>query len=317
MPINLRQVQDVYKDAGDNIIFATMKLNRQDHASDLETIQDLSERLPAFINSMNIRYPDSGLAVAFGLSRNAWDYLFPDAKVPAELEEFQAIEGPKFTAPNTPADLFFHIRARNSAVPFEIMSEVMDRIRANVTTIDETHGFRNFEGRAIIGFVDGTENPSALDTPEYAVIGDEDPDYINGSYAFAQKYLHNMEAWNKLKIEQQERAIGRKKYSDVELEDEEKAPNAHNVASQDNEGGVEHKIVRMNVPFADPAKNVNGTYFIGYARHWTVTKRMLNNMFSKSDRLLDFSTPITGEVFFIPSKATLDAIVDDDLPAKD
>ncbi len=310
MAIDLKAVQSVYKDAGSNIIFSTMDLKRQDHDADLEMIQDLAEHLPAFENSLNIRYPDAGLAVAFGFSRKSWDYLFPNAKRPKELEEFEPVVGPKYTAPATPADLFFHVRAKDSAVPFELMTMVMERIQDNVTVLDETHGFRYFEGRAIIGFVDGTENPSALDTPDYAVIGDEDPDFINGSYAFAQKYAHDMEAWNKLKTEQQEQAIGRKKFNDVELEDEQKAPNAHNIVSQDNEGGVEHKIVRMNVPFSNPTEGVNGTYFIGYAQHWEVTKRMLEGMFTKSDRLLDFSTPKTGEVFFIPSFTVLSKIAD-------
>jgi putative iron-dependent peroxidase len=310
LPIDLKDVQSVYKDAGDNIIFTTMDLNRQEQAADLAAIQDLAEHIPAFTNSLNVRYPEAGLAVAFGFSRKAWDYLFPGQKRPAELEEFAPISGPKYTAPATPADLFFHIRAKNSAVPFEFMSMVMDRIRDHVTVIDETHGFRYFEGRAIIGFVDGTENPSAMDTPDYALVGDEDPDFIDGSYAFAQKYAHNMEAWNKLKVEQQEQAIGRKKFTDVELEDDQKAPNAHNIVSQDNKDGVEHKIVRMNVPFANPAEGENGTYFIGYARHWEVTKRMLTGMFTNSDRLLDFSTPTSGEVFFIPSLSLLGKIAD-------
>ncbi|KRM71894.1 Dyp-type peroxidase [Lacticaseibacillus brantae] len=313
MPIDLRDVQDVYKDAGDDIIFATMNLLRQDQSSDLEVVQDLAEHLPAFINSMNIRYPDAHLAVAFGFSANAWHYLFPNAKAPKELVEFEPVEGPKYTAVATPADLFFHIRSTNSAVPFELMSEIMTIIKDNTTVVDETHGFRYFEGRAIIGFVDGTENPSALDTPEYAVIGDEDPDFIDGSYAFAQKYLHNMDAWNKLKVEQQEKAIGRKKFNDIELKDEEKAENAHNVVSQDNKDGIEHKIVRMNVPFSNPAESINGTYFIGYSRYYSVTRRMLEGMFNNSDRLLDFSTPITGELFFIPSKAVLADIADGEL----
>ena len=313
MTIDLRDVQDVYKDAGSDIIFATFDLKRQDPASDKAMIADLAEHLPAFINSMNIRYPEAKLAVAFGLSRKAWDYLFPEAARPKELENFQSIVGPKYTAVATPADLFFHIRSQNSAVPFELMSEIMAIIEANTVTFDETHGFRYFEGRAIIGFVDGTENPSALDTPEYAVIGDEDPAFENGSYAFAQKYQHNLDAWNDLSTEDQEKAIGRKKFNDLELDDEAKLANSHNVVSQDNDGGVEHKIVRMNVPFSNPAEKINGTYFIGYARHWTVTKRMLQGMFEKSDRLLDFSTPLTGELFFIPSKSVLGKIADGEL----
>ena len=313
MTIDLRDVQDVYKDAGSDIIFATFDLKREDPASDKAMIADLAEHLPAFINSMNIRYPEAKLAVAFGLSRKAWDYLFPEATRPQELENFQSIVGPKYTAVATPADLFFHIRSQNSAVPFELMSEIMAIIEANTITLDETHGFRYFEGRAIIGFVDGTENPSALDTPEYAIIGDEDPAFENGSYAFAQKYQHNLDAWNDLSTEDQEKAIGRKKFNDLELDDEAKLANSHNVVSQDNDGGVEHKIVRMNVPFSNPAEKINGTYFIGYARHWTVTKRMLQGMFEKSDRLLDFSTPLTGELFFIPSKSVLGKIADGEL----
>ena len=313
MTIDLRDVQDVYKDAGSDIIFATFDLKREDPASDKAMIADLAEHLPAFINSMNIRYPEAKLAVAFGLSRKAWDYLFPEATRPKELENFQSIVGLKYTAVATPADLFFHIRSQNSAVPFELMSEIMAIIEANTITLDETHGFRYFEGRAIIGFVDGTENPSALDTPEYAIIGDEDPAFENGSYAFAQKYQHNLDAWNDLSTEDQEKAIGRKKFNDLELDDEAKLANSHNVVSQDNDGGVEHKIVRMNVPFSNPAEKINGTYFIGYARHWTVTKRMLQGMFEKSDRLLDFSTPLTGELFFIPSKSVLGKIADGEL----
>lgn len=69
----------------------------------------------------------------------------------------------------------------------------------------------------------------------------------------------------------------------------------------------------MNVPYGDPSRGVAGTYFIGYARHFTVTQRMLENMFSQSDRLLDFSTPITGNAFFIPAKSLLARIADGDL----
>lgn len=313
MTINLRDVQGVYKDAGEDITFVTLALKREDRDADLAAIQDLAEKLPTFVNSMNIRYPEGGLACSFGLSRAAWDYLFPNAAHPAELENFEPVVGPKYTAVHVPADLFFHVRGKNSAIPYEIMSNVMTVIQDNVNVLDETHGFRYFEGRSIIGFVDGTENPISLETPEYAVIGDEDPEFINGSYAFAQKYIHDLDAWDNLPVELQEKAIGRKKFTDVELDDDEKAPNAHNVVTQDNEGGIEHKIVRMNVPFANPAEGVKGTYFIGYARHWAVTKRMLTGMFEESDRLLDFSDPVTGELFFIPSRTVLGKIADGEL----
>lgn len=190
---------------------------------------------------------------------------------------------------------------------------VMEILRPITTVEDETHCSRYMEGRSIVGFIDGTENPAGIESMDYTLIDKEqDPEFENGSYAFAQKYIHNMDAWKKLKTEDQEKAIGRHKFSDRELDDDEKLKNAHNVVSKDEEGGVEHKIVIMNVPFSDPAKNITGTYFIGYSKDFAITNRMLTNMFTKSDRLLDFSTPITGNLFFIPSKTTLEKIADGD-----
>ncbi|EHE86240.1 peroxidase family protein [Latilactobacillus curvatus CRL 705] len=318
MAITPTDAQDVFKDAGENIIFVTQKLNRQDAEADKAAVTELAARIPAIINSMNIRYPDAHLRVAFGIGSDAWDYLFPNAPKPKELEPFKAIPSPKHDAVATGGDLFFHIRAKEMAVCYEVLDQMMQFISDNATTIDETHGFRYFEGRAIIGFIDGTENPAIDETAEYALVGDEDPEFINGSYAFAQKYIHTMDSWNHTSTEEQEKTIGRKKFSDLELADAEKPTNAHNVVSQDNEGGVEHKIVRMNVPYANPGEKMTGTYFIGYSRTWSVTKRMLTNMFvgkpaGNYDHLLDFSEPTTGALFFIPSKTTLAKIAEEEL----
>ena len=310
MSINPADAQDVYRDAGDNIMFTTYLINRDDLSGDREALAEFADRLAAIERSMVIRYPDADLKVAFGIGATAWRLLFPTANRPKELVDFTGVTGPKYSAPATPADLFLHVRAKTMAVVYEVLDQAREFLRDWTTVVDETPGFRYFEGRAIIGFIDGTENPAGQDATQYALIGDEDPEFINGSYAFAQKYTHNMDAWNGLHTEDQEKAIGRHKFSDRELDDDEKLPNAHNIASQDNDGDIEHKIVRMNVPYAEPGKGIVGTYFIGYARHFTVTQRMLTNMFSQSDRLLDFSTPIPGAAFFIPSRRLLEKIAD-------
>ena len=52
MSIDLKDVQDVYKDAGENIIFSTLMLKRDDLAHDQEIIANLAEHLPAFILSL-------------------------------------------------------------------------------------------------------------------------------------------------------------------------------------------------------------------------------------------------------------------------
>ena len=104
-------------------------------------------------------------------------------------------------------------------------------------------------------------------------------------------------------LEEQEKVIGRRKFNDVELSDEEKPQNAHNAVTNI---GDDLKIVRANMPFANTSKGEYGTYFIGYASTFTTTRQMLESMFignpvGNTDRLLDFSTAVTGTLFFAPS----------------
>lgn len=314
MPINVQAAQDVWKDVGEHVQFTVLKLNRDNPQTDREVIQEFTDRSQAIIRSLRIRdshlAADSGLKVAFGFSSSAWDYLFPNAPKPKELETYTGLTGPEYEMPATEGDIFFHIRASNEAVVYEAQTQFRRFLNDITNVVDETKGFRYFEGRAIIGFIDGTEAPAVEDAADYAIVGDEDPTFINGSYAFAQKWHHNMDFWEHLKTEAQEKAVGREKFTDLELEDEDKYQNAHNVSSKVDVDGEEQKIIRMNVPYSDPAAGNTGTYFMGYSRHWTVTKLMLQQMLDTSDFLLTFSTILSGQLFFIPSRTLLADIAD-------
>ena len=313
MEVNANLAQDVFKDAGESVIFLMLSLKREDIEKEREIIADMADRMEAIQRSMNIRVAPETVKLSFGFSNRAWEYLFPTAKKPKELEDFQGVNGEHHTAPATPADLFLHVRAGQAATSYLVVDQIMSFLRPVVDVVDETHGFHYLEGRAIIDFIDGTENPVGEEAKEWAIIGAEDPEFINGSYAFAQKYIHDLDAWRALPTEVQEKYVGRRKYSDLELSDEEKDPRAHNIISQDNRDGEEHKIVRMNVVFANPGEGVRGTYFIGYARHWDVTRQMVTNMFTQDDRLLEYSTAEKGQLFFIPSKEILERIAEGEL----
>jgi len=313
MVMNPSKAQDVWKDAGEHVQFTVLELNRKDQAKEQEAIQEFVDRYQAIIRSLRIRDNGGNLKTSLGFSSDAWDYLFPNAPKPKELEPYQTLSGEKYTMPATKGDLFLHIRANDEAVVYELLRQCRLFLKDFTTVVDETKGFRYFEGRAIIGFIDGTEAPQVEDAAHYAIIGDEDPFFENGSYAFAQKWCHHMDIWNQLTTEDQEKAVGRKKFSDLELEDHEKFANAHNVASQATINGVEQKIVRMNVPYSDPVAGNTGTYFIGYSRYWKVTKTMLENMLKKNDYLLSFSDILSGQLFFIPSRPLLDKIADGEL----
>jgi putative iron-dependent peroxidase len=195
---------------------------------------------------------------------------------------------------------------------FEFATQVMNRLRGFVTVQDEVHGFRYFDERDLMGFVDGTESPAGRAGEAAALVGAEDPDFTGGSYVMVQKYLHDMDAWNALPVEEQEKVIGRSKLSDIEMPDEIKPVNSHVALNTIiDPDGTERQIVRSNMPFGSPGAAEFGTYYIAYAASASVTERMLENMFlgnppGNYDRILDFSTAVTGSSFFAPSADFLD-----------
>ena len=219
-------------------------------------------------------------------------------------------------AVSTPGDLLFHIRAERQDLCFELATQIMAKLGGAVATADEVYGFRYFDERDLLGFVDGTENPTDQAALDAALIGDEDPAFTGGSYVIVQKYLHDMDGWNALPTEAQERIIGRTKLADIELDDAVKPTSAHNALTTIEENGVEMKILRENMAFGRAGQGEFGTYFIGYARSPRPTEQMLENMFigrppGNYDRLLDFSRAVTGSLFFVPSLSFLESVTPD------
>ena len=275
--------------------------------------------LPALLRAVGFRDIEGNLSCIMGIGFDAWERLFGQP-LPAELHLFREVKAGSRHAIATPGDLLFHIRAKRMDLCFELATQIMTRLGAAVSPVDEVHGFRYFEDRDLIGFVDGTENPSGQAAIDAAYVGTEDAVFAGGSYVIIQKYLHDLAGWNALPTEVQERIIGRTKLSDIELDDTVKPTSAHNVLTTIVENGQEMKILRDNMPFGNAAQGEFGTYFIGYARSPRTIEQMLENMFvgrppGNYDRLLDFSVAKTGNLFFAPSATFLENIGNDATPA--
>lgn len=268
--------------------------------------------LSGLIRAVEFRDIEAGLTCIAGFGSDAWDHLFGSPR-PAELHPFREIRSGSRHAVSTPGDILFHIRAKRMDLCFELAMQIMDAIGSVVTVADEVHGFRYFDDRDVLGFVDGTENPRGDAAREAAIVGSEDPAFAGGSYVIVQKYLHDMKAWNALPVEVQERIIGRRKLSDVELSDADKPTYAHNALTNIEENGRQLQILRDNMPFGRPGHGEFGTYFIGYSRSPRPTEIMLENMFigrppGNYDRLLDISRAVTGSLFFVPTASFLDNV---------
>jgi putative iron-dependent peroxidase len=277
-------------------------------------VRELLADVSGLKRSVGFRIPDGELSCVTGIGADLWDRLFGPTAVPrpAGLHRLAPISGSKHHAPSTPGDLLFHIRAHRLDLCFELAQRLCERLAPFARVVDEVHGFKSFDERDLLGFVDGTENPEGAAAQRAVTVGAEDPAFTGGSYVVVQKYVHDLGAWDALPVEEQELAIGRTKLSDLELPDDVKPANSHVALNTIvDERGDERQIVRFNMPFGRVGAAEFGTYFIGYAESPDVIEQMLANMFignppGNDDRILDFSTAVTGGLFFVPTLDFLD-----------
>jgi putative iron-dependent peroxidase len=305
--VHAPEPQEVLSPITEAAVFLVLTLEDGSEAD----VRDLLADVGGLTRSVGFRFPEGGLTCSTGIGSQAWDRIFGQPR-PRELHPFRPLVGSKHTAVATPGDLLFHIRAHRFDLCFELAQRLMERLSGHAKAIDEVHGFRSFDLRDVLGFVDGTENPSGQAASDAVLIGDEDPGFEGGAYVVVQKYLHDLPRWDALKVEEQEQAIGRTKLSDIELSDDDKPSNAHVALNTiTDEDGNERQIVRYNMPFGRVGTGEFGTYFIGYARTPTVVEKMLENMFignpeGNYDRILDFSTASTGNLYFVPNVDVLE-----------
>ena len=272
--------------------------------------------LDDLVKTVGFRDLSGRLSCIAGIGSDLWNRLHPRSR-PRELKPFARIEGKAHAAPATPGDLLFHIRAERPDLCFEFERILLTSLGSAVTVVDEVSGFRYFDARDLLGFVDGTANPTGPDLPASALVGDEDRDFAGGSYVVVQKYLHDLDAWTRIPTPLQEQIIGRTKIDNIEIDDDDAPRKSHkSLATIVGPDGVEHDILRDNMPFGRAGHQEFGTYFIGYSRYLWVIEKMLQRMYigdppGAYDRLLDFSTPHTGTAFFAPARPALQAIAQD------
>ena len=270
-----------------------------------DAVRALLKKVHGMERAVSFRLPSASLDLVTSIGSAAWDRLF-DGPRPALLGEFPALRGAVHTAPSTPGDLLFHLRAMSLDACFELARQIVRELGDAATLVEEVHGFQYLEDRDLIGFVDGTENPAGLAAIAAVTVGAEDAPFAGGSYVHTQRYVHNMPAWEAVAVPEQERVIGRSKADDVEIAADVMPANSHvALNSLEDEGGASLEILRANMPYGRLGGEL-GTFFIGYCATPRITERMLANMFlgdpaGNHDRLLDFSAAVTGCAFFTPS----------------
>ncbi len=280
------------------------------------TLEELKEKLGDLFDTRDrliTQHPHSQIKTAVAFGPELWANLHAEA--PAGFKQLAPIEG-SFQMPVVPADVLIHIAAQRTDICFALSQAFFDGIQDKVDVLDERVCFRNFDGRDLTGFIDGTENPQFPDDrAETALLPEDAGVFADGSFIFAQRYAHNLEKWKKLKVDAQEHVIGRTKLESIELSEAEQPENSHvsRTVVEDGEG-EELAILRHSLPYGD-GRGDQGLFFVAYTNDLSIIDSMLLRMFGTSgdgihDRLLHFVTPMDGAYYFAPSEELLEEVLE-------
>lgn len=293
--------------ANGHALFITLLLAQGETAG--RTARETAAAVPGLTDELAAAYPEAALTSVIGVGSNAWDRLFPDRR-PAQLRRFTEVEGQGGRAPATPADLFLHIRGERPDLNFELARRLMQRFGESVTVVEEVTAFRYLDSRDLTGFVDGTENPTGEARAEVALVGEGDPAFAGGSYIALQRYIHDLPAWERLPVAEQERIIARTKADNVEFDSDDKPPTAHIKRVSIKEDGRSLEILRHSMPYGTTSEH--GLYFVAYCATPNNFDKMLSRMLIADDEghydhLMDYSRAVTGAAFFAPARDWLES----------
>lgn len=280
------------------------------------TISELKQQIAALLSTRDrliTQHPNDQIKTAIAFGPELWSQLYTET--PTGFKQLNPEQG-AFNMPVEPADVFIHIASARADICFAMSQAFFAGIQTKVEVLDERPCFRFFDGRDMTGFIDGTENPQFPDDrAETALLPEDAEAFADGSFIFAQRYIHDLAKWQQLKVDAQEQVFGRTKLESIELDDDIKPQNAHIARTViEDEDDEEMEILRHSLPYGD-GKGEQGLFFVAYTNNLSIIDAMLQRMFGTSgdgihDRLLHFTTAIDGAYYFAPSDELLEEILD-------
>jgi putative iron-dependent peroxidase len=250
-----------------------------------------------------------GVNLVAGFRPSLWAEVVPD-DAPANVRDFDddMVGADGYVMPATQHDAVLWLSGVAYDVVFEIARRAIAELRRLVTVAEETSSWPYMHDRDLTGFIDGTENPSLIDAPEFALIPSGDTGAA-GTVLLLQKWEHDAALWESLSVAEQERVIGRLKLDSTEIED--KADDSH-VASTDQDSFG--KIFRRNMPYGTVTNH--GTMFVGFSADQKRLSDMLESMAGigggSRDALTRYTRVLTGAYYFVPAADSLRRFIPDE-----
>jgi len=284
-------------EASSDAIFVTLNVNPGRH----KQVRQSLKQLPEIISSIQETFSDAHLHATIAIGSEYWPQL--SSQRPKLLANFIELDDKQ--APSTPVDLILHIRSVRTDITYLLTHKIYSLLKADTSLIEEVKCFKYLDNRDLTGFVDGTENPTGNNRANISLIGEEDSEFSGGSYLHVQKFIHNLDKWTTIPLQDQEDIIGRTKEDNIEYASNKKPPHAHTKrASIKDEQGKSLEILRQSMPFA--SLNESGLMFASYCRTPNNFNLMLKSMIigdqlGNTDHLMHYTQAVTGQAFFAPN----------------
>lgn len=262
----------------------------------------LARALPRLVQAVGARAPDAELACVLGFSYDGWLRVAGRA-APSGMRPFEPVHGVTQTAPASPGDLLVHARTASRGLCFELVTRVVAQLRDAVRVELEVQAFRSFDNRNLLGFVEDVDNPTGAAAVEAALIGADDPEHAGGSFALVQTFLHDLAAWERLHVCEQERVVGRDKLTNTPIAEQD--VDHHRLIHLEGPRPLRHSMA-----FGSPALGEYGTVSVAYAAspdvlEASVSRRFVGVPLGTYDPVLDFSTAVSGGLFYVPPSVEL------------
>ncbi|HZT05396.1 MAG TPA: Dyp-type peroxidase [Chloroflexota bacterium] len=230
-------------------------------------------------------------------------------------ETFRSIDGSGREAKGTQEELLLWLHSDDKGELWKAQYDARTALKGHMKVARETMTFIYRNSLDLSGFIDGTGNPTPDRDIEVAIVPNGQPG-AGGTHIIAQRWVHDLEAFHALPIEEQEKVFGRRKTDSERLKVQPPTSHLSHVELREGQTGDDTKpkrdeISRRSTPYANP-DGVVGLYFLGFCRSQAPLRERMRAMYGMDgqvrDRLTDFSNPASGSFYFAPSLETLNAI---------
>lgn len=237
--------------------------------------------------------------------------------IPEDFQPFTTIEagdGSGRQAKGTQEELLLWMNHDDKGLVWEAQYAARTALEGHMKVARETPTFIFGASLDMTGFIDGTGNPKG-DAERAAAIVPDGQAGAGGSFINAQRWIHDLAAWNQMPVGDQEKVFGRTKADSTRLPEQPEFSHLSHVELREGKTGDDStpkrdELVRRSTPYAFHDGTV-GLYFMAFCKAQKPLRDRLHAMYAVDggvrDRLVDFSNPASGSFYFAPSVEILDA----------